>query len=376
MLQHRLSNLFPDMTADEFEALKQDIAARGLLDPIWTFEGQVLDGRHRLRACDETGQPASFRAYEGRDPLGFVVAMNLKRRHLNESQRAMVGAEIANLPEGRRWDNSANLRSKSQAEAAAMVRVSTRAVTDAVKVKATADPVLTAAVRRGSVAVSRAARLADGPVEMQREVVRKLDAGEATKVTEAMRQIRHADRKPVAAPAGKYRVIYADPPWDYGSSGIIGDTDNYGRAARHYPAMPTAELLALPVAALAQDNAVLFLWVTSPMLDRGLACMAAWDFVYKASFVWDKVRHNFGNYNSVRHELLLVGTKGSCLPDSRKLEHSVQRIERSKVHSEKPEEFRRIIDRLYTTGSRIELFARGKPPKPWVGWGNEPTASA
>ena len=77
-----------------------------------------------------------------------------------------------------------------------------------------------------------------------------------------------------------------------------------------------------------------------------------------------------GHYNSVRHELLLVCTKGSCVPDERQLFDSVQSIERSDKHSEKPERFRVIIDTLYKYGNKIELFARKKVDG-WEAFGNE-----
>ena len=114
----------------------------------------------------------------------------------------------------------------------------------------------------------------------------------------------------------------------------------------------------------------LFLWVTSPFLKKCFEVIEAWGFEYKTNFVWYKVKHNFGYYNSVRHEHLFICTKGSCTPDNDKLINSVQTIERSKKHSEKPEKFREIIDTLYPNGKRIELFARNKA-KGWDSWGNE-----
>jgi len=196
-------------------------------------------------------------------------------------------------------------------------------------------------------------------------------------IAQAIREVEHAKRPTTPLPVtDTYRVIYADPPWSYGNSGVINDSDNYGRAARHYPSLSIAELCALPVKALADPDAVLFLWVTSPLLAECFAVVAAWGFTYKSSFVWDKVRHNFGHYNSVRHELLLVCTRGSCTPDVRTLHDSVQTIERSDVHSEKPEHFRSIIDDLYPRGARIELFARCAAPAPWETWGNELRARA
>ena len=77
-----------------------------------------------------------------------------------------------------------------------------------------------------------------------------------------------------------------------------------------------------------------------------------------------------GHYNSVRHEFLLLCTKGSCLPDVKTLIDSVQSIERSEQHSEKPEQFRTIIDTLYPKGKRLEMFSR-KRAKGWDGYGND-----
>jgi N6-adenosine-specific RNA methylase IME4 len=173
-------------------------------------------------------------------------------------------------------------------------------------------------------------------------------------------------------PNGKYRIFYADPPWSYGNSGVIGPTDNYGHVHRHYPSMSIAELCAMGPAVrdMAEDNAVLFMWVTSPLLEECFDVIRAWGFKYKTSFVWDKVRHNFGHYNSVRHELLLVCTRGSCTPDNPRLYDSVQTIERSDTHSEKPGEFRDMIEELYEYGGRIELFARVNTDG-WEAWGNE-----
>lgn len=172
-------------------------------------------------------------------------------------------------------------------------------------------------------------------------------------------------------PSGRYRVIYADPPWKYGDT-LSGDLDaNYGGAEKHYPAMTITELAALPVKEVADENAVLFLWVTSPLLFESEPVFKAWGFKYKSAFIWDKIKHNMGHYNSVRHELLLICTRGSCTPDKNKLFDSVQSIERSDAHSEKPEEFRSIIDTLYPYGRRLELFARGDVPPNWNKWGAE-----
>ena len=172
-------------------------------------------------------------------------------------------------------------------------------------------------------------------------------------------------------PRGRYRVIYADPPWWYGTP-QHSKTEQVATLGTHYPSMKTGAICDLPVGDMAADNAVLFLWATSPLLFEAKAVIDAWGFTYKASIVWDKVLHNVGHYVSVRHEFLLICTRGSCLPDSDKLHDSVVSIERT-AHSAKPEQFRDIIDEMYTPvkGDRLELFARAATPKHWASWGNQ-----
>ncbi len=164
----------------------------------------------------------------------------------------------------------------------------------------------------------------------------------------------------------KYRVVYADPPWRYNDK---QDTDYYGGAEKHYGTMPLEEIAALPVGNIAEKDAVLFLWTTSPLIFDSKQIFEAWGFTYKSMFVWDKVKTGMGHYNSVRHELLLICTRGSCTPDTPKMFDSVQSIERSENHSEKPQQFREIIETLYA-GDKIELFARTKRDG-WDVWGNE-----
>ena len=119
------------------------------------------------------------------------------------------------------------------------------------------------------------------------------------------------------------------------------------------------------------DDAVLFMWTTAPMLENSFAVISAWGFRYVENIVWHKVKHNWGNYTSVRHEHLMIAVRGRGTPDCKKdPPSSVQTIERTE-HSRKPEEFRAIIDRLYPQGQRIELFARGALPVGWDGFGNE-----
>lgn len=106
----------------------------------------------------------------------------------------------------------------------------------------------------------------------------------------------------------KYKIIYADPAWKYNDK---QNTPKLGGAEKHYSTMSIKELCELPVKNMTEKNAVMFLWTTSPLLEDTFKVIKAWGFKYKTSFIWDKVKHNMGHYNSVRHEFLLICTKGS-----------------------------------------------------------------
>jgi len=168
--------------------------------------------------------------------------------------------------------------------------------------------------------------------------------------------------------AKKFRVFYVDPPWNYGDK---QNTPNLGGAEKHYSSMTIKELCLMPVNEISEKDSVLFLWVTSPLLEECFEIINSWGFKYKTSFVWDKIKHNMGHYNSVRHEFLLIATRGSCTPDNKTLYDSVQSVERNDNHSEKPIEFLNIIDDIYEHGDRIELFCRQPKKENWFYWGNE-----
>lgn len=96
---HDVANIFPMMTATEFETIKNDIAINGLREPIYLYEGKIIDGRNRYNACLETGVKPIYRNYEGTENelIDFVISLNLHRRHLTTSQKACLAVEL--LPE-------------------------------------------------------------------------------------------------------------------------------------------------------------------------------------------------------------------------------------------------------------------------------------
>lgn len=208
---HALANIFPLIDGKAYTDLLADVKKYGVREPVWLYEGKILDGRNRYRAAQAMGKTFETRAYEGNDAVGFVVSLNLHRRHLSESQRASVAAKLANMVQGERTDKepSANLPKVSQTDAAALLNVSTRSVTAAAKVQQAGVPELAAALDAGEVSVSAAAAVAALPIEQQQEVVA---AG-----PQAVREVAKAVRNGKAA-AGTpndntaFRALLALPP--------------------------------------------------------------------------------------------------------------------------------------------------------------------
>jgi N6-adenosine-specific RNA methylase IME4 len=148
----------------------------------------------------------------------------------------------------------------------------------------------------------------------------------------------------------------------------------------HYPTNCTEVIAARDVPSIAAPDCVLFLWATAPMLPHALTVMAAWGFDYKTHVIWHKVRPTgepfmgTGYWFRNCHELLLVGVKGNIpAPAMGDQEISVLDGIVGK-HSEKPEEFFRLIEEYFPTLPKIELNRRGPGRPGWTPWGNESEA--
>lgn len=175
---HPLADLFPMIGGAEFAALVDDVRANGVRRPIVLFEGKVLDGRNRYMAAREVGCGYPVVDFTGDDPVAFVISENLRRRHMTESQRAMVAKRLETTSHGdfrRTLSQDANLHlgrpTTDRAAAAEALNVSPRSVATAAKVLDSGTPALIAAVDAGEVSVSAAAEVAKLPESEQAEIV-------------------------------------------------------------------------------------------------------------------------------------------------------------------------------------------------------------
>ncbi|CCJ07077.1 MT-A70 family methyltransferase [Methylocystis sp. SC2] len=368
---HPLANIFPMIEGEDFAALTEDIRANGLREKIKLYDGMILDGRNRYRACLEADVDPVFELFDGDDPVAYVISLNLRRRQLDESQRAMVAARLANMRQGARTDlrPSANLPEVSQPLAAQLTNVSERSVRSARKVIESGDDNLAAAVDRGKVAVSIAAKIADMPAADREKVMAAAAPEHAVKKVARQKREEELADKQRALPNKKYGVIYADPEWRFET--YSRETGMDRAADNHYPTSETQDICARGVVAIAADDCVLFLWATAPMLPDALRVIAAWGFAYKSHCIWAKDKIGTGYWFRNQHELLLIGTRGN-VPAPAMGGQWPSLIEAPVgAHSAKPEKFAEMIEAYFPNLPKIELNRRGPPRDGWDAWGNE-----
>jgi ParB-like chromosome segregation protein Spo0J len=166
---HPLADLLPPMSQEDYEELRDSIRANGQREPITLHrDGRVLDGKHRDRACIELGIPTASKTFDGPDTdlLELVLDLNLKRRHLNESQRAIIATKVATFGRGRPSNNAAQA-AFTQAAAAKKFSVSPDSLQRARVVLEHAEPEIVTAVEDGTLTVKVAAAIAKQPRERQ-----------------------------------------------------------------------------------------------------------------------------------------------------------------------------------------------------------------
>jgi len=358
-----LESLIPPLSNEEFKQLERNILEEGIRDPLITWNGILIDGHNRYRIAQE--HDLNYETIEKEFENIFLVKVwmiynQFGRRNLSNYQRSVLALELEDVfklkakeNQGKRTDISQiSVESKAidtQKEVAKIANVSHDTIAKVKKIQAVAIPEVKEKLNTGQMSINEAYKeIKKEEVELKRKEIRET-----------------FEKQDVEIKDKKYRIIYADPPWKYGNAmpEYVTEPQDY------YLLMNTEDICAMPIKDITEKDAVLFLWSTSPHLPEALEVAKAWGFTYKTTFIWDKIKHNMGHYNSVRHEILLVCTKGACTPDVKRLFDSVISEERTE-HSKKPNVFREIIETIYTYGNKIELFAR-ETPEGWDVFGNQ-----
>lgn len=331
---HPIAAVFPPMSDEEYGMLQQDILERGLQDPILLYEGKILDGKARHRACKKLDIAPQVVEWEGdQNTLAAWLQAkggNLVRRHLSAERRAAVLLRSAEVfPEVQQTVQAivgaAELRKQLGMKAAKQGDASGEA----------ADIIGRIVGVSGST-VKRVRRVQDEFPDRLKDL-----AEGHTTCSRVLKPVKEADPAPQPAvgvqAAKKYRLIYADLTHD--------------------------KLEKKPVSSWVDTKSALFLWTPPARLPDALCLLLQWGWTYRTTFVWDKGKEV---------ELLLLATRNH--PDAVYAVGKVVIKEKAPQGGGKPELFRELVANLFpqTEGSRLDLFTPVKPE----GWDAEPGVAA
>lgn len=341
--------LFPDLRPDEYEALKADIAKRGILVPVeFDQAGALLDGHHRLRIGAELGieVPRVTRIMASdEDRIAHVIALNLKRRHLDP---VTWGEMFLRYAEAR------GVRVGTQG------RQSEKTATVAVLAGELGVPERTARYRL-EVATELPEKIKDQVRTGERTARTALQEHKRTQRIEAAEDRAHDGSRTPPSATKLYQTIVIDPPWAYDRNDIRG------AAEHHYDTMTFDQIAAYPVGDLAGDEAHLYVWVTNPHMPHVWWIIEAWGFEYKTLLTWVKPQMGTGHYFRGATEHVLFCTRGNLPLRDNGIPNWFEADRQE--HSRKPESFYELVERA-SFGPFVELFAR-RTRDGWDGHGDE-----
>jgi N6-adenosine-specific RNA methylase IME4 len=342
----------------DLRALAKSIAEVGLLHPIGALaSGELVFGERRLRACCLLGwTEIPARVVDIGSIVQGEIHENQIRKDFTPSERVAIERTMKAQIErrqGARTDLGQNLGRSRVADASASLagfgnRETARQAA--------------AVVEAGERDPAKYARLVE---DMDRSgrvggVYRRLVVEQKAAAIAA---------EPPALPTGPFRTIVADPPWFYAR-----DDDPSHRGACPYPTMTVPEICAMPIAELAAEDALLWLWVTNPNMRRAFEVLDAWGFVERSILTWAKPHFGTGNWLRGQTEHCILAVRGRpivTLTNQATILHAPVPEQR---HSRKPEEFYQLVESL-CPGSKVELFCR-QPRPGWAAHGDEVVGAA
>lgn len=361
---HEYADLFPMIEREDLERLKEDIKTHGQLQPVIMLNNKILDGRNRYTACMELGITPKLEEYTGDKPFEYVISTNLKRRHLNESQKAVlslsVEKEIAKINKQKQIEaairgninrniessvvaqipqpsiiNKKDEEKKSSTQASKIMQVSPRYIRDAKKI-AKENPEQIELILNGKKTIT----------EVKKEIRVEAIKQQRIEIAENVKKITIKD---------KYDVIVIDPPWQY--AGDNGTSENYDpdgfRSTCPYPTMSKEEIqnIKLPCA----NNCVLWLWTTNLFLKDSFELLDKWGFQLKSILTWDKEHIATGRWLRSQTEHCILAIKGKPFYNNTKWSTLIR--EKRTEHSKKPEIFYKMVDET-CAGLKLDYFAR------------------
>ncbi len=378
-MQKHKYNIFPEASKEDFDLLVGDISKNGYdLDfPIIIYQGAILDGWNRWRACQQVGEKPATKEFSGSDAdaINYTLRTN-KRRNLTSSQwatiavdaeeiMAAIAADVERERLRKQKEHAANQHSvpsgnllpegtslptqETSVKAAAIFNTNKQYIKDAKRLKAT-RPEAFKAVQSGEKTIT----------QVKKEIKTEKREQEREKKIEALEQMKEEiGTKAFPLPS----LVLADPPWQYSHC----KTDNR-KIENHYETAEHSDIIShKPQTA---DDCVLFMWATAPKLAEAIDLLLQWGFDYRTCAVWDKEKIGMGYWFRGEHELLLVGVKGNVSPPQPSDRCSSMFRETRTKHSKKPENVYEWIEKAFAEHEKLEMYCR-EPREGWQVWGNE-----
>lgn len=378
---HAVANIFPMMSDEEYLALVEDIIAHGQHEPIWIYDGQIIDGRNRWRACKAVGITPITRDWDGNGSLvSFVVSLNLKRRHLTSSQKAIIALDVekeladeaAQKETARKQQQNettlqifAKSESVHAAEHAAAIVGTNHTYVSAAKKIAQNAPDLIDAIRNGTITIPEARALSAQSIDVRTAALDRRINGHAKSAHQAIREsIAYDFGGMLPAPAQRYHAIVIDPPWPMQK---IARDVRPNQSVMDYPTMTLEDISAFDLSRFAADDCHLYLWTTHKYLPDAMRLAEHWGFRYQCLMTWTKNvgPTPFSWMYSTEHVLFCRKGDLELLQLGRRLDFAAPVRE----HSRKPDVFYDLV-RDVSPGPRIDIFAR-EPHDGFETWGNE-----
>ena len=375
-IDKEFKEIIPPLSSEEFEQLEKNIIDEGCRDALVTWQDTLIDGHNRYKICTKHGIKFKTIAIELKsrnEVMIWIILNQMGRRNLipyvrtvlalclkpyyeklnKEKQKTSTGGSNPQLMQiSAEAENPITTRD----EVAKVAGVSHDTVNKVQKIEEKATEEVKEQIKSGEISINQAYQKV-----RREEKIEKIEEKIVTKEAES----KSID---ITHPTKKYNIIYADPAWSYFQSGNKNQS-------LHYNTMSIDDICKLPIENIADDNCILFLWVTFPILQESFKVIESWGFKYSTcGFNWIKKNKvsdtNFfgcGAWTRANSELCLIATKGSTL----RLDATISQVIETKIeeHSKKPEIVRELITRLVGELPRIELFCRDAKDG-WDCWGD------
>ena len=370
-VNQELKNLIPPLQAEEYELLEESIIKDGCRDSLITWNEFVIDGHNRYEICQKHDIPftTTEKQFDNiNEAKEWMINNQFSRRNLPLYQRAVLALKlkplIAERAKERQIASGGAVPQKSDEppietikELAKQSGVSHDTIARVEKIEEQAPEEVKTKLRSGDISINQAYQAV-----RKTEKVEALSERFIPKETQTNGiDIYNTDKT--------YNIIYADPAWQYFESGNKNQSN-------HYETMSIDDICKLPIKEIADENCILFLWVTFPILQESFKVIENWGFKYSTcGFNWVKKNKiadtNFfgcGAWTRANSELCLIATKGQVL----RLDNTISQVLETPIeqHSKKPNITRELITRLVGELPRIELFSRNATDG-WDAWGNE-----